>query len=43
MQMLADKLVRLNLVDTISDETIRLILKKGGLNPGNISSGVFPR
>jgi hypothetical protein len=29
MQLLADKLVELEVVDSISDETVRLALKKG--------------
>ena len=34
MQMLADKLVELKVVDEISDETVRRTLKKGTLNRG---------
>lgn len=34
MQMLADKLVELEVVESISDETVRLALKKTSLNPG---------
>ncbi len=34
MQLLADRLVELNIVDSISDETVRLTLKKMNLNPG---------
>lgn len=34
MQLLADKMVELNLVESISDETIRLRLKKTNLSPG---------
>ena len=34
MQMLADKLVELEMVENISDETVRLALKKMNLNPG---------
>ena len=34
MQLLADKLVDCNIVDSISDETVRLTLKKTLLNPG---------
>jgi transposase len=41
MQLLADRLVTLNMIDSISHETVRLILKKGGLNPGNIRNGGF--
>lgn len=34
MQMLADKLIELKLVDSISDETVRRTLKKTPSNPG---------
>lgn len=34
MQLLADELVRLELVDEISDETVRRTLKKTKLSPG---------
>jgi len=34
MQLLADELVRLELVDNISDETVRRTLKKTKLSPG---------
>src|ERR1051325_3778704 len=34
LQLLADRVVEVGLVDTISDETIRRILKKTTLNPG---------
>lgn len=34
MQMLADKLIELAIVETISDETVRTTLKKTNLNPG---------
>ncbi len=34
MQMLADKLVELEVVEGISDETVRRTLKKGKLNRG---------
>lgn len=40
MQLLADKLVELKVVERISDETVRRVLKKTNLNPGNKSSGV---
>lgn len=39
MQMLADKLVELGAVDTISDETVRRSLKKAGRSRGSASSG----
>jgi Homeodomain-like domain len=39
MQMIADRLVELKLVQSISDETVRLTLKKTTLNLGNRSAG----
>lgn len=39
MQLLADKLVELNVVESISDETVRRALKRGTSNPGNTRSG----
>ena len=44
MQMLADKLVELKVIDEpISDETVRRTLKKIILSPGSKSSGVSQR
>lgn len=43
MQLLADRLVELKVVDSISDETVRLLLKKTKLSPGRKNSGVFRR
>jgi len=43
MQLLADKLVELGIVESISDETVRRVLKKTVSNPGRRSSGVSPR
>ncbi len=43
MQLLADRLVTLGIVEAISDETVRRTLKKGGSNRGSISSGASPR
>ena len=44
MQLLADKLVELNIVDEpISDETVRRTLKKMNYNPGAKSSGALPQ
>ena len=40
MQMLADKLVELKIVDEISDETVRQTLKKTSSNPGERHSGL---
>ena len=42
MQLLADRLVRLGVVDAVSDETVRRTLKKTSLSPGSVSSGVSP-
>jgi transposase len=39
MQLLADELVALQLVDTISDETVRRTLKKTSLSPGALRNG----
>ena len=41
MQLLADKLVALGVVESISDETVRRVLKKTGLSPGRKSTGVW--
>lgn len=41
MQLLADKLVELSIVDEISDETVRKTLKKTNFNPGVTSNGSF--
>lgn len=43
MQLLADKLVELGMVESISDETVRRVLKKTALSPGRRNSGVFRR
>lgn len=43
MQLLADQLVSLGLVDRISDETVRRALKKTCSNPGSVASGASPR
>lgn len=42
MQLLADRLVALDVVTTISDETVRRNLKKGLSNHGSAKSGVSP-
>jgi transposase len=39
LQLLADKLVELHVVDSISDETVRLRLKKTKSSPGCIANG----
>jgi transposase len=41
MKLLADRLVELRVVESISDETVRRVLKKGTSNPGSFESGVF--
>ena len=43
MQLLADKLVELQVVESISDETVRRALKKTSLNRGRKSSGALVR
>ena len=43
MQLLADKLIELKLVDSISDETVRRHLKKTSLNLGRKSNGASAR
>lgn len=43
MQLLADKLITLNVVETISDETVRRALKKGASSRGSTRGGVFRR
>lgn len=42
MQLLADRLVELEVVEAISDETVRRGLKKARSSPGNSSIGAFP-
>src|SRR5918992_1777137 len=42
LQLLADKLVELRLVESISDETIRRTLKKTCSSRGRDKNGVFP-
>jgi transposase len=39
LQLLADKLVELEIVDAVSDETVRRVLKKTNSSPGSGSSG----
>jgi transposase len=43
MQLLADRLVALEVVDRISDETVRRTLKKTTSSPGSARSGASPR
>lgn len=42
MQLLADRLVELKVVDSLSDETVRLALKKTNSSRGRKSSGASP-
>ena len=43
MQLLADRLGTLGVVETISDETVRRTLKKGASNHGSTRGGAFRR
>lgn len=43
MQLLADRLVELGIVASISDETVRRVLKKTTSSPGRRSNGGFSR
>jgi transposase len=43
MQLLADRLVTLGVVEAISDETVRRTLKRGALNRGSTSNGASRR
>ncbi len=43
MQLLADRLVELGVVDSISDETVRRVLKKTTSSPGRRNSGALGR
>jgi transposase len=43
MQLLADKLVELKVVERISDETVRQTLKKTSLSPGRKNAGASRR
>jgi transposase len=43
MRLLADKLVELEVVDSVSDETVRRVLKKTNSSRGNGSSGASRR
>jgi transposase len=42
MQLLADRLVELQIVESISDETVRRTLKRGRSNRGSARSGASP-
>jgi transposase len=41
LRMLADKMVELDMIASVSHETIRRTLKKGHLNPGKRKNGAF--
>jgi transposase len=41
LRLLADKMVELDIVDSVSHETIRRVLKKTNLNPGKRKNGAF--
>lgn len=43
MQLLADQLITLGVVEAICDETVRRALKRGRSSPGSTSSGAFRR
>jgi len=43
MQLIANRLVELKLVESISDDTVRRTLKRGTSSHGNAKSGAFPR
>ena len=43
LRMLADKLVELDIVNSVSHETVRQVLKKTNLNRGKRKNGVFPQ
>lgn len=43
MQLLANRLVELKVVENISHDTVRWTLKRGMLNLGNAESGVLPQ
>lgn len=43
MQLLADRLVELKVVQKVSDETVRRVLKKTGLSLGSMSNGAYHR
>lgn len=43
LRLLADRLVELGVVEEISHETVRRVLKKTTRNPGRRSTGAFPQ
>ena len=42
MSLIRDKLVSLGIVDSLSDETVRLCLKKANSSPGSKNNGALP-
>jgi transposase len=42
MQLLADRLIELQQVETLSHDTVRRVLKKTTSSPGNAKNGAFP-
>jgi transposase len=42
-QLIADRLVELQVVESISDDTVRRILKRGTSSPGSARSGALPK
>jgi hypothetical protein len=43
LRMLADKMVELDVIASVSHETIRRTLKKMNVNPGKRKNGAFPQ
>jgi transposase len=43
LRMLADKMVELDVIASVSHETVRRTLKKVNLNPGKRKNGAFPQ
>lgn len=43
LRLLADKLIELEIVESVSHETVRTTLKKTNSSPGRSRNGVFPR
>jgi transposase len=43
MQLLANRLVELKIVESVSDDTVWRTLKRGMSNPGNAESGALPQ
>jgi hypothetical protein len=43
LQLLADRVVELQLAEACSKDTVGRVLKKTRLSPGSSPSGVFPR